>query len=60
MEKQKSLIDHVVEKAGALTFQVKQAEALIDTLREERELTDRVRSAFKRLRDDGDEDVRAG
>ncbi len=44
----------MVEKAGALTFQVKQAEALIDTLREERELTTRVRSAFEKLRD-GDE-----
>jgi len=52
LEGQKALVDYVVEKAGALTFQVKQAEALIDTLRDEREITNRVRSALEKLRED--------
>jgi chromosome segregation protein len=54
LESQKTLVEYVVEKAGALTFQVKHAEALIDTLREERELTGRMKSAFDRLVDDPD------
>jgi chromosome segregation ATPase len=53
LESQKAMVDYVVKKAGALTFQTKQAEALIDALREERELTNRVQTAFARLRDDG-------
>jgi chromosome segregation ATPase len=48
---QKAFLDHVIEKAGSLTFQAKQAEALIDTLREERELTNRVRAAVADMRD---------
>jgi chromosome segregation ATPase len=53
LESQKAMVDYVVKKAGALTFQAKQAEALIDALREERELTNRVQTAFARLREDG-------
>jgi DNA repair exonuclease SbcCD ATPase subunit len=50
LQGQKALVDHVVEKAGSLTFQTKHAEALIDRLREEREITSRVRSAVEELR----------
>ena len=42
---QKVFLDDVVDKAASLTFQAKQAEALIATLREERDLTNRFRAA---------------
>ncbi len=54
LESQKAMVDYVVQKAGALAFQAKQAEALIESLREERELTNRVKTAFARLREDGE------
>ena len=45
LQNQKSIVDHVVEKAGTLTFQTRQAEALIQILREERDLIGtRIRS----------------
>jgi DNA repair exonuclease SbcCD ATPase subunit len=47
---QKAQIDFVLEKAAALSLQARQAEALIDTLREERRLTDRVHTAISDLR----------
>ena len=47
---QKTELDFVLEKAAALALQARQAEALIDTLREERRLTDRVHSAISDLR----------
>ncbi len=47
---QKAFLDQVVEKAGALEFHAKQAEALINTLREERDITDRVRAAVAQMR----------
>jgi DNA repair exonuclease SbcCD ATPase subunit len=47
---QKAQIDFVLEKAAALALQARQAEALIETLREERRLTDRVHSAISELR----------
>ena len=49
---QKALLDQVTEQAGSLEFHAKQAEALIATLREEREITDRVRAAVAQLRQD--------
>ena len=47
---QKAMMDHVIEQAGSLEFHTKQAEALITTLREEREMTDKVRAAVAQLR----------
>jgi chromosome segregation ATPase len=41
----KALVDQAVEKAGALQFMLKQAEAMIDGLREERSMSVRVRDA---------------
>src|SRR5439155_15940389 len=41
----KALVDQAVEKAGSLQFLIKQAEAMIEGLREEREMTARVRTA---------------
>ncbi len=50
---QKAFMDQVIEQAGSLAFHAKQAEALIATLREEREITDRVRAAVAQLRGEG-------
>ncbi len=47
LQGQKALVDHVVEKAGTLSYQAKQAEALIDMLREERTIATRVRAAVE-------------
>ena len=47
---QKALMDQVVEQAGSLEFHTRQAQALIATLREEREITDKVRAAVAELR----------
>lgn len=38
LQGQKTIVDHVVEKAGSLAFHTRQAEGLIQILREEREL----------------------
>jgi DNA repair exonuclease SbcCD ATPase subunit len=56
---QKAVLDHVVDKTGSLTFQLKQAEALIQTIREERDLTNKIRSAVAEAREDVPE-ARAG
>ena len=51
---QKALVDQAVEKTGSLQFLLKQAEATIDGLREEREMSARVRSAVAGVRDGED------
>jgi chromosome segregation ATPase len=56
LQGQKAIVDQAVEKAGSLQFLVKQAEASIEGLREERKTTDFVRSAVARARQDNDED----
>ena len=43
---QKAMLDQMMEKAGALTFEVQQGEALIDRLRKERDVTNSVRVAL--------------
>jgi len=49
---QKAVVDHVIEQSGQLAFEVKEAEALLDALRREREMTQRIHDAVKELRDD--------
>ena len=56
LQGQKALVDQAVEKAGSLQFLVKQAEATIDGLREERRTSDRVRSAVAVAGQDDDDD----
>ncbi|HEV8480778.1 MAG TPA: hypothetical protein VGR66_08275 [Candidatus Eisenbacteria bacterium] len=56
LQAQKALVDQAVEKAGSLQFLLKQAEATIDGLREERRTSDRVRSAVAVGGHDADED----
>jgi len=47
---QKVLVDHVMEKSGQLTFQVKEAEAMLSALREERELAGQIHGGLVELR----------
>jgi chromosome segregation ATPase len=52
LQSQKATIDHVLDKASQLTFLAKEAEALIVTLREERDIASRVSEGLKELRDE--------
>jgi len=54
LQGQKAIVDQAVEKAGSLRFLLKQAEAMIEGLRDERKMTTSVREAVAIIRD-GDE-----
>jgi DNA repair ATPase RecN len=56
---QKAVVDHAMESAGALGFQMKQAEALIAALRRERDLACDLKAAVAALSDES-EDQTAG
>ena len=49
---QKALLDQAVTQASALEFHTKQAETVIAALRQEREITDNVRTAVSQLREE--------
>ena len=55
---QKIVVDHAMESAGALGFQMKQAEALIAALRRERDLACDLKAAVSALSDEGEEPVK--
>lgn len=57
LQGQRAIVDQAVEKAGSLQFLVKQAEATIDTLREERKMTAGVRAAMADAGDDDEDDA---
>ncbi len=59
LQGQKAIVDQAVEKAGSLQFLLKQAEATIEGLREEREMTTRVRAAVAVVEQGDDEDAGA-
>jgi chromosome segregation ATPase len=46
LHNQKATLDMMIERAGALTFQIQQGEALIDRLRKERDVTNTARVAL--------------
>jgi exonuclease SbcC len=50
---QKTVVDHAMESAGALGFQMKQAEALIGALRRERDLACDLKAAVASLAEEG-------
>lgn len=52
LQAQRTVADHVIERAGALAFQMKQAEALVETLRRERTLACDVKAAVAAMQDD--------
>jgi DNA repair exonuclease SbcCD ATPase subunit len=59
LQGQKAIVDQAVEKAGSLRFLLKQAEAMIEGLRDERKMTTDVRDAVAEVRDEdaeGDEE----
>jgi len=60
LQAQRAVVEHVIERSGALTFQIKQAEALVETLRRERTLACDVSAAVASLRDEDEEDGKAG
>ncbi len=52
---QKTVVDHAMESAGALGFQMKQAEALIGALRRERDLACDLKAAISALDEEAGE-----
>ncbi len=52
---QKTVVEHAMESAGALSFQMKQAEALIGALRRERDLACDLKAAVASLSEGDDE-----
>ncbi|TMQ49348.1 MAG: hypothetical protein E6K73_10200 [Candidatus Eisenbacteria bacterium] len=56
LQGQKAIVEQAMEKAGSLQFLLKQAEAAIDGLREEREMTARVRAAVSVVRRSDEEE----
>src|SRR5262249_14360361 len=54
LEGQKAIIDQAVEETGSLRFLLKQADARISELREERELTTRVKPTANKGRRKGE------
>ena len=57
LQGQQVIVEQAVEKAGSLQFLLKQAEAMIDGLREERNMTNRVKAAKSKSREDDEEEV---
>ena len=60
LQGQKVIVEQAVEKAGSLKFLLKQAEATIDGLREERNMTADVRSAVAVVRQDDESEGSEG
>jgi len=56
LQGQKAIVDQAIEKAGSLRFLLKQAEAMIDGLRDERKMTADVRGAVSIVRDEPDDE----
>ena len=59
LQGQKAIVDQAVEKTGSLRFLLKQAEAMIDGLRDERQMTADVRDAVAVERDEEDDEEQA-
>jgi chromosome segregation ATPase len=57
---QKTVVDHAMESAGALGFQMKQAEALIGALRRERDLACDLKTAVASLAEEDEEENQEG
>jgi len=55
LQAQRTVVDHALESAGALTLQMKQAEAVISTLRRERTLACDLSAAMEAMRAEDDE-----
>ena len=51
LQAQRAVVEHVIERSGALTFQIKQAEAVVEKLRRERTMACDVSAAVASMRD---------
>jgi chromosome segregation ATPase len=51
LQAQRAVVEHVIEHSGALTFQIKQAEAVAETLRRERAMACDVSAAVAAMRE---------
>jgi predicted RNase H-like nuclease (RuvC/YqgF family) len=47
---QKAQVDHFLEKATTLSLEARRVEGLLETLREERRITDRIQASITELR----------
>ncbi|MBA3659721.1 MAG: hypothetical protein H0W67_09005, partial [Gemmatimonadales bacterium] len=56
LQAQRTVIDHAMESAGALNFQMKQAEAIIGALRQERTLACELKASLAALAEDDNDD----
>ena len=56
LQAQRAVVDHAIERSGLLTFQMKQAEALVETLRRERTLACDVSAAVASVRGEDEEE----
>ncbi len=59
LQAQRAVVEHVIERSGALVFQIKQAEALVETLRRERTLACDVSAAVASVREEDEESSKA-
>ncbi|MBA3259681.1 MAG: hypothetical protein H0T68_09475 [Gemmatimonadales bacterium] len=57
LQAQRTVVDHAIESTGALTFQMKQAEALVAALRRERTLACELKAAIASAVEDDEEMV---
>ncbi len=55
LQVQRTVVDHVIERAGALAFQMKQAEALVEVLKRERTLAADLKAAIASVREEDEE-----
>ena len=52
LQAQRTLVDHVIDRAGALSFQIKQAEALVELLKRERTLACELKAAVAGVKEE--------
>ena len=55
LQAQRAVVEHVIERSGALTLQIKQAEALVEAMRRERTMACDVSAAVAALRKEEEE-----
>ena len=59
LQAQRAVVEHVIERSGALAFQIKQAEAIVETMRRERTLACEVSAAVAAVRDADEDEPKA-
>ena len=57
---QRAVVDQVIATSGKLSFEAREAEGLINALREERELTQGIHDALKELREEDSDTIQIG